>query len=163
MKNAISFFIVPLFLLLSFQKNSRLESSGEEIPGAEARAEGKILYLFFKADKGESGKEIIVLQEKKIAEGRLKSNPVFDRGDLEAGDFIVILTDSGGKEIMKQLVKNPLHPEMEVYEKEGISRKKIPLENTEFSVRTVYSEQIRMVKIEKVTESGTELLFTQKL
>ncbi|MBL1219232.1 hypothetical protein JET18_00150 [Chryseobacterium sp. L7] len=163
MKNVISFFMVPLFLLFSFQKGSRLNSSGEEISGAEARAEGKILYLFFKADKEVSGKERIILQEKKITEGRLKSNPAFDRSELEAGDYIVILSDSGGKEMMKQLVKNPLHPEMEVYEKEGISRKKIPLENTEFSVRSVYSEQIRMVKIEKVTESGTELLFTQKL
>ncbi|SHG67434.1 hypothetical protein [Chryseobacterium vrystaatense] len=163
MKNLLNFFIVPVVLFFSFQKNSMLRYSGEKASGAEIRKEGKIVYLFFKADKEASGKERIVLQEKKVAEGKLKSAPSFDRSDVETGDFMVILSDSGGKEVIRQLVKNPLHPEMEVYEKEGISRKKIPLENAEFSVRYAYSEQIQTVKIEKVTESGTQLLFTQKL
>ncbi|PIF47736.1 hypothetical protein CLU96_4805 [Chryseobacterium sp. 52] len=163
MKNLLNFFIVPVFLLCSFQKNNRLDHFGEKLPGAEILKEGKILYLFFKADKEASGKERIVLQEKKITEGKLKFTPSFDKGELETGDFIVILSDSGGREIVKQHVKNPLHPEMEVYEKEGMSRKKIPLENAEFSVRSAYSEHIQMVKIEKVTESGTQLVFTQKL
>ncbi|WP_223606696.1 hypothetical protein [Chryseobacterium sp. OSA05B] len=163
MKNLFNFFIVPVLLLCSFHKNSTLSDSGNKASGAEIRKEGKIVYLFFRMDKEASGKEKIVLQEKKIAEGKLKFTPSFDRSEVETGDFIVILSDAGGKEIMKQLVKNPLHPEMEVYEKEGVSRKKIPLENAEFSVRYSYSEHIQSVRIEKVTESGTQLLFTQKL
>lgn len=163
MKNLLNLFIVPVLLLFSFQKNSALGYFGTKTSGAEIRKEGKIVYLFFRTDKEASGKERIILQEKKVAEGMLKFTPSFDRSEVEAGDFIVILSDAGGKEIMKQLVKNPLHPEMEVYEKEGVSRKKIPLDNAEFSVRYSYSEQIQTVRIEKVTESENQLLFTQKL
>ncbi|MCT2407278.1 hypothetical protein NZD88_06955 [Chryseobacterium antibioticum] len=163
MKNLLNLLMVPVLLLCSFQKSSTLGYFRDKVSGAEIRKEGNIVYLFFQTDKEAGGKERIILQEKKITEGRLKFTPSFDRSEVEPGDLIVILSDSGGKEVSKQLVKNPLHPEMEVYEKEGVSRKKIPLENAEFSVRYAYSEQIQMVKIEKVTESGTQLLFTQKL
>ncbi|NML68448.1 hypothetical protein HHL23_01335 [Chryseobacterium sp. RP-3-3] len=163
MKNLLNLLMVPALLLCSFQKSSTLGYFRDKVSGAEIWKEGKIVYLFFQTDKEAGGKERIVLQEKKITEGRLKFTPSFDRSEVEPGDLIVILSDSGGKEVSKQLVKNPLHPEMEVYEKEGVSRKKIPLENAEFSIRYTYSEQIQMVKIEKVTESGTQLLFTQKL
>lgn len=155
--------MVPVLLLCSFQKNSALGYWCDKTAGAEIRKEGKIVYLFFQTDKEASGKERIVLQEKKITEGKLKFSPSFDRSEVESGDLIVILSDSGGKEVSKQLVKNPLHPEMEVYEKEGVSRKKISLDNAEFSVRYAYSEHIQMVKIEKVTDSGTQIVFTQKL
>ncbi|WP_080776611.1 hypothetical protein [Chryseobacterium phocaeense] len=163
MKILFNFFIVPILFLCSFQKSTALGDLRNRALGAEVRKENKILYLFFKADKEASGKDRIVLQEKKIAAGKLKFIPAFDRSEVETGDLMVIVSDSEGKEIAKQLVKNPLYPEMEVYEKEGISRKRINLQDAEFSVRYVYSEKIRTVKIEKVTESGTELLFTQKL
>ncbi|KXH78731.1 hypothetical protein [Chryseobacterium kwangjuense] len=163
MKNLFNFFIVPVLLLCSFQKSTTLSDLRDRASGAEILKENKILYLFFKADKEASGKDRIVLQEKKIAAGKLKFTPAFDRSEVETGDLLVIVSDSDGKEIAKQLVKNPLYPEMEVYEKEGISRKRINLQDAEFSVRYAYSEKIRTVKIEKVTESGTELLFTQKL
>lgn len=163
MKNLFNLLMVPVLLLCSFQKNSALGYWWDKTAGAEIRKEGKIVYLFFQTDKEASGKERIVLQEKKITEGKLKFSPSFDRSEVESGDLIVILSDSGGKEVSKQLVKNPLHPEMEVYEKEGVSRKKIYLDNAEFSVRYAYSEHIQMVKIEKVTDSGTQIVFTQKL
>lgn len=163
MKNLFNFFIVPVLLLCSFQKSTTLGNLRDRASGAEILKENKILYLFFKADKEASGKDRIVLQEKKIAAGKLKFTPAFDRSEVETGDLLVIVSDSDGKEIEKQLIKNPLYPEMEVYEKEGISRKRINLQDAEFSVRYAYSEKIRTVKIEKVTESGTELLFTQKL
>lgn len=163
MKNLFNLLMVPVLLLCSFQKNSALGYWGDKKAGAEIRKEGKIVYLFFQTDKEASGKERIVLQEKKITEGKLKFSPPFDRSEVESGDLIIILSDSGGKEIIRQLVKNPLNPEMEVYEKEGVSRKKISLDNAEFSVRYAYSEHIQMVKIEKVTDSGTQIVFTQKL
>ena len=136
--------MVPVLLLCSFQKSNTLAYFRDKVSGTEIRKEGKIVYLFFQADKEASGKERIVLQEKKIAEGKLKFTPSFDRSEVETGDLIIILSDSGGKEMSKQLVKNPLNPEMEVYEKEGVSRKKISLDNAEFSVRYAYSEHIQM-------------------
>lgn len=163
MKNLFSFFIVPVLLLCSFQKDNMLGDLRDRASDAEIRKENQILYLFFKVDKEASGKDRIVLQEKKMAAGKLKFTPAFDRSEVETGDLLATVLDSEGKEIAKQLIKNPLYPEMEVYEKEGISRKRITLQDAEFSVRYAYSEKIKTVKIEKVTESGTGLLFTQKL
>lgn len=82
---------------------------------------------------------------------------------MQKGDLIITVQEAGGKEISRQLVKNPLQPELEVYEKEGVSRQKASLPDAEFSVRFAYSENIRSVKIEKVAEDGIQLLFTQKL
>jgi len=128
----------------------------------ENQVANKIGYLFFKIEKNVSGVEKITLQEKKITEGKLKSNAVFDEKTVKTGDFIISLTDANGKEVIKQTVEDPLNPVMETYE-DGISRTKVSLQNAEFSVRYSHSENISAVKIEKVTEAGNQLIFTQRL
>ncbi|MEF9477040.1 hypothetical protein OWR28_04190 [Chryseobacterium sp. 1B4] len=89
--------------------------------------------------------------------------PSFERDNVRQGDLIITLTGPDGKESGKQLVKDPFNPELEVYEKEGISRHKASLQNTEFSTRFSYSENVQSVKIEKATDDGVQLIFTQKL
>ena len=96
-------------------------------------------------------------------EGRLKSKPSFDRNSAKTGDFIISLNDANGKEIVKQIVGDPLNPELERFDEEGISRNKVSLQNAEFSVRYSHSEEIEVVRVEKVTTEGSQLLFTQKL
>lgn len=130
---------------------------------AENRLErdNQITYLFFKVEKTHSGQEKITFQGKKMSPGKLKLEPTFDRSSAIPGDYIISLSDSSGKEIGKQLVKDPLNPEMEMYEN-GISRNKVVLQNAEFSIRYSYGN-ITMIKIEKLTKEGTQLLFTQKL
>ena len=163
MKNAFTLFIVPTMLFCSFQKQSELPQKGAVAVENTVAKSDRIIYLFFKADKDQSGREKIVLQESKISEGRLKLPPSFSRDEVENGDFIITISGDEGKEVSKQLVKNPLHPELEVYEKEGISRHKALLPAAEFSVRFPYSENIQSVKIEKAQADGVQLLFTQKL
>lgn len=161
MKNVFNVLIVPIFLLCNFQKeNNTAKSKPSEVM---TKNNDRILYLFFKADKDQSGNAKITLQSTKIADGRLKHVPSFERDDIRKGDLVVTLTGSDGKEVGKQLVKDPFNPELEVYEKEGISRHKASLQNTEFSTRFSYSENVQSVKIEKATDDGVQVLFTQKL
>ncbi|BAP33614.1 uncharacterized protein CHSO_4577 [Chryseobacterium sp. StRB126] len=160
MKKIFNGLIILTLLLCSFQKKSETELSANTSVATE---NDRIIYLFFKADKDQSGIDKIVLQNSRISNGRLKFIVSFKRNEAQKGDYIITLAESGGREIAQQLIKNPLNPELEVYEKEGITRQKASLQNAEFSARFSYSENIKLVKIEKVTESGAQLLFTQKL
>ncbi|UHO38677.1 hypothetical protein H5J24_00260 [Chryseobacterium capnotolerans] len=160
MKKLFNGLIILTLLLCSFQKESETELSANATVATE---NDRIIYLFFKADKDQSGIDKIVLQNSRISNGRLKYSVSFKRNEAQKGDYIITLAESGGREIAQQLIKNPLNPTLEVYEKEGITRQKASLQNVEFSARFSYSENIQLVKIEKVTESGVQLLFTQKL
>ncbi|MDR6463562.1 hypothetical protein [Chryseobacterium sediminis] len=163
MKNVFNVFIVPVFLFCSFQKENGLTQKRQSISEAVTKKGDRIIYLFFKADKDQSGNAKITLQSSKITDGRLKQVSSFERSDAHKGDLIIILTGSDGKEVDRQLVKDPFNPELEVYEKEGISRHKASLQSTEFSARFSYSENVQTVKIEKATDDGVQLLFTKKL
>ncbi|WP_426481530.1 hypothetical protein [Chryseobacterium sp. R2ACT005] len=163
MKNVFNVLIVPVFLFCSFQKENGLTQKRQSLSETVARKGDRIIYLFFKADKDQSGNAKITLQSSKITDGRLKHTPSFERNGVDKGDLIITLTESGGKEVAKQLVKDPFNPELEVYEKEGISRHKASLQSTEFSARFSYSENVQTIKIEKATDDGAQLLFTQKL
>ncbi|MBB6332030.1 hypothetical protein HNP24_002980 [Chryseobacterium sediminis] len=163
MKNVFNVLIVPVFLFCSFQKENGLDQKRQSLSEAMTRKGDRIIYLFFKADKDQSGNAKITLQSSKITDGRLKNMPSFERNGVDKGDLIITLTESGGKEVAKQLVKDPFNPELEVYEKEGISRHKASLQSTEFSARFSYSENVQTIKVEKATDDGVQLLFTQKL
>ncbi len=161
MKNVFNVFIVPVFLFFSFKEgNILVQNKHSETLTTKS---DRIIYLFFKADKDQSGNAKITLQSSKIANGRLKHVPSFERDDVRKGDLVITLTGSDGKEVGKQLVKDPFNPELEVYEKEGISRHRASLQNTEFSARFSYSENVQSVKVEKATDDRVLLLFTQKL
>ncbi|MFP8892979.1 MULTISPECIES: hypothetical protein [Chryseobacterium] len=161
MKNVFNVLIVPVFLLFSLkERNNLVQNKHSEAFTAKSE---RIIYLFFKADKDQSGNAKITLQSTKIADGRLKQMPSFERNNIRKGDLVITLTGADGKEMGKQLVKDPFNPELEVYEKEGISRHKASLQNTEFSARFSYSENVQSVKIEKATEDGAQVIFTQKL
>ncbi|WP_123981085.1 hypothetical protein [Chryseobacterium sp. G0201] len=163
MKNLLIFFMFPVFLFCNFLQVKDLQGNGCVENEKSLEAKGQIVYLFFKVEKNISGAEKVVLEDKKIMEGRLKSKPSFDRNSAKTGDFIISLNDENGKEIVKQIVENPLNPELERFDGEGISRNKVTLQNAEFSVRYSHSEEIKVVRVVKVTTAGTQLLFTQKL
>ncbi|WP_155845037.1 hypothetical protein [Chryseobacterium daeguense] len=163
MKNLILFLTLPVFLLYHFLQSNHLDRADQEVAVHSLKEKPQIVYLFFKIEKEKSGSEKITLEEMKITEGRLKAVQNSDENRGEAGDFIVSLTSADGKEIVKQIVEDPLNPSREVYDKEEISRVKINLQNAEFSVRYSYSSEIQMVKIEKISETGKQLIFTQKL
>lgn len=161
MKNLLSFFILPVFVLGNLLPFNHLGGSYGVKTESRLKKDNQIIYLFFKVEKNNSGVEKITFQGKKMSPGKLKLEPAFDKSSANVGDYIISLNDSGGKEIGKQLVKDPLNPEMEIYE-DGISRNKILLQNAEFSIRYSHGN-VTMVKIEKLTKEGTQLLFTQKL
>ncbi len=161
MKNVFNVFIVPVFLLFGLQDGNNLVQNKHS--DTMKTNNDRIIYLFFKADKDQSGNAKITLQSTKIAEGKLKYMPSFERDNVRKGDLIITLTGSADKEEGKLLVKDPFNPEMEVYEKEGISRHKPSLQNAEFNTRFSYSENVQSVKIEKATDNGVQLIFTQKL
>ncbi|WP_126652560.1 hypothetical protein [Chryseobacterium aureum] len=163
MKNIFNVLIVPVFLFCSFQKKNDESQNRKTDSEAQAKKSDRIIYLFFKAAKDQAGNAKVTLQSSKVADGRLKQAPAFERNNIHKGDLIISLTGSNGKEVAQQLVKDPFNPEMEVYEKEGITRHKATFQNTEFSTRFSYSENVQMVKVERATEDGVQLLFTQKL
>ena len=163
MKNLLTFLILPTFVLYSFLtvKDLRYGGSSENVNCQQDK--NQIVYLFFKVEKTKSGPEKITLESKKITEGKLKSIPSFDRNSAGLGDFIISLTDASGKEIVKQLVEDPLNQNLESFDKDGIGRHKVSSDNAEFSVRYPHSGEIQIVKVEKVTHAGNQLLFNQKL
>ncbi len=163
MKNVFNVLIVPVFVFCNFQIENGLGQKRAPLSETINRKGDRIIYLFFKADKDQSGNAKVTLQSSRIAEGKLKQISSFERNEADKGDLIITLADSGGKEVARQLVKDPLNPELEVYEKEGISRHKASLQNAEFSARFSYSENIQTVKVEKTTDDGVQLLFTKKL
>lgn len=162
MRNLIIFLTLPFYFISNFLQVKYLKENREITTISSLRNNAKIVYLFFKVEKLNSGSEKITLQEKKIVDGKLKLNPVSSENGGNIGDFIISMTDADGKEIAKQVIEDPLNPTMEVYG-EDISRKKISLQDAEFSVRYSHSAEIQMVRIEKITSSGKQLLFTQKL
>jgi hypothetical protein len=163
MKNLLNFFIFPSFIFCSFLQLNDLNLGSSLKNENFSRDKSQIGYLFFKVEKTKSGPEKITLESKKITEGKLKSTPVFDRNSAGTGDLIISLTDANGKEFVKQIVEDPLNQNMESFEKEGISRHKVSSETAEFSVRYSHSAEIQVVKVEKITNAGNQLLFNQKL
>jgi hypothetical protein len=162
MRNLIIFLTLPFYFCCNILQDKYLNGKTENASISTLSKNAQIVYLFFKIEKTDSGSEKITLQEKKIVDGKLKSNPIFDESERKTGDFVVSLTDASGKEIVKQLIEDPLHPTREVYG-DKISRQTITLQNAEFSIRYSHSAEIQIVKIEKITNSGKQLLFTQKL
>lgn len=163
MKNLMIFLTLPFYFFYSFLQVKEVKDTGENPAMRTLSKSPQIAYLFFKVEKTNSGAEKITLQEKKITEGKLKSVPNSDENNGQNGDFIVSFTNANGKEIIKQIVEDPLNPSREVYDRDQISRNKISLQNAEFSVRYSHSDEIQMVKIQKISETGKQLLFTQKL
>lgn len=163
MKNLLNLFVFPVFVLCSFLQVNDLMTGGPIRNEKSQEGKNQIGYLFFKVEKSSSGMEKITLEGKKITGGKLKAIPAFDRSSLGIGDFIVSLTDANGKEFTKQIVEDPLNQNMESFEKEGIKRHKVSLNSAEFSIRYPHSSEIKIVKIEKATNAGNQLLFTQKL
>lgn len=162
MRNLIIFLTLPFYFISNFLQVKYLKENSEVTTISSLTNNTKIVYLFFKVEKTNSGSEKITLQEKKITDGKLKSNLISGENDGSIGDFVISMTDTNGKEIVRQMIEDPLNPTMEVYGKD-ISRKKISLQDAEFSVRYSHSAEIQMVKVEKITNSGKQLLFTQKL
>ncbi|KMQ67203.1 hypothetical protein ACM39_15645 [Chryseobacterium sp. FH2] len=161
MKNLLSFFIVPSFLFCGF---SQINNYGDNrvVSISSNKGKSQIGYLFFKVEKDNSGVEKVILQEKKVSEGKLKYTPNFDRNSANIGDFIITLTSADGKEIVKQAVEDPLNPVMENFE-DNISRNQVSLQNAEFSIRYPHSNEIAVLKVEKITNAGNQLLLNQKL
>lgn len=163
MKNLLNLCVFPLFAFCSFLQVGNLRVNSSMETENLLKDKSQIGYLFFKVEKSDSGPEKVTLESKKITDGKLKSVPAYNRNSAGIGDFIVSLTDGNGKEINKQIVEDPLNQNMESFEKEGINRHKVSLENAEFSVRYPHSADIRIVKVEKITNAGNQLLFNQKL
>lgn len=163
MKNLMIFLAISLYLSLNFLQLNGLKRGLQKPTITVLSEKSQIVYLFFKVEKNNSGPERITLKEKKLTEGKLKSTLNFNENNGQEGDFIVSLTTTDGKEIVKQIVEDPLNPSREVYDEEKISRNKISLQNAEFSVRYSHSAEIQIVKIEKISKEGKQLIFTQRL
>lgn len=160
MKKRYSFFIFSCIICNIFLHISSSGVRGENCGQPENGPQ--ILYLFFKVEKDPLGMEAFTLEEKKIANGKLKNIEDCDENSLKEGDYIISLLGPDGKEVVKQHLEDPLNPEMEVYE-DKISRKKLSLQKAEFNVRFSYTKEIAGVKIEKITLMGKRLLFNQNL
>ncbi|MEN4758740.1 hypothetical protein ABEG63_00200 [Chryseobacterium sp. C39-AII1] len=161
MKNLFTILIIPSFLIGGLAKLNHLQGNEMKVQHSSLN-KNQIGYLFFKVEKDKSGAEKVTLQDQKISEGKLKFTPTYDRNSANIGDFIITLTNASGKEIVKQSIEDPLNPVMESFE-DTIQRTKLSLQNAEFSIRYPHSAEVSMVKVEKITNGGNQLLLTQKL
>lgn len=124
------------------------------------QSENQIVYLFFKIKKDTKGVETILLYDKRIAKGKLKSMPSYNDREALQNDFLITLLNSKGEEMIKQSLEDPLNPELESYG-DSIERHKMSLQESEFSFRFPYSDEIKSIKIERINDSKKQLLFTQ--
>lgn len=161
MKNLFTLLVIPSFLVGGVLQINHLQENKIATERSSLN-KNQIGYLFFKVEKDKSGIEKVILQDQKLADGKLKYTPTYDRNSANVGDFIITLTDSSGKEVVKQSIEDPLNPVMESFE-ETIQRNRLSLQNSEFSIRYPHSAEIRVVKVEKITNGGNQLLLTQKL
>ncbi len=161
MKNLFTILIIPSFLIGGLVQLNHLQGNEMKVEHSSLN-KNQIGYLFFKVEKDKSGVEKVTLQDQKISEGKLKFTPTYDRNSANIGDFIITLTNASGKEIVKQSIEDPLNPVMESFE-DTIQRTKLSLQNAEFSIRYSHSSEVSMVKVEKITNGGNQLLLTQKL
>jgi len=161
MKNLFTILIIPSFLIGGLAQLNHLQGNEMKVQHSSLN-KNQIGYLFFKVEKDKSGVEKVTLQDQKISEGKLKFTPTYDRNSANVGDFIITLTNASGKEIVKQSIEDPLNPVMESFE-DTIQRTKLSLQNAEFSIRYPHSVEVSMVKVEKITNGGNQLLLTQKL
>ena len=148
--------------ILFFFGGSQFKSQSQNVQKIGVQSENQIYYLFFKINKNDSGLEKISLVENKIVKGKMKSKPVFSENEVKNGDLLITVTNGRGKEIIKQNIEDPLNPELESFG-DKIERHQLNLKESEFSIRFQYSEEIKSVKIEKITDSKRQLLFTKNL
>ncbi|MCU7618383.1 hypothetical protein NZ698_14375 [Chryseobacterium sp. PBS4-4] len=146
--------------ILFFFGGSQLKSQSQNAQKTSVQSENQISYLFFKINKNGSGLEKISLVENKIVKGKMKSKPVFNEDEVKNGDLLITLSNGRGKEIIRQSIEDPLNPQLESFG-DKIERRQLKLNESEFSVRFPYSAEIKSVKIEKITDSKKQLLFTQ--
>lgn len=139
---------------------SHIKSQFQTVQKTGVQSKNQISYFFFKIYKDSSGSEKISLVERKTVQGKMKSIPFFNADEVKNGDLLITLADSRGKEIIRQNIENPLNPELESFG-DKMERHKLKLNESEFSIRFPYSEEIKSVKIEKITDSTKQLLFTQ--
>ncbi|CAA7390069.1 hypothetical protein [Chryseobacterium fistulae] len=163
MKNLFNALIIMGFFYFTYGGFNDFTLGSPIKSSLSALDKGEIIYLFFQVEKNNSGQYKIALQDKKITEGKLKSIPSFNEKSVKVGDLIISLMDSNNKDLVKQILEDPLNPIMENYSEEGISRNLVPLQKAEFSIRYPKLKSITMIKIEKKTLSGTQIIFTEKL
>ncbi|CAA7194742.1 hypothetical protein CHRY9293_01030 [Chryseobacterium potabilaquae] len=163
MKNLFNVLIIMGFFYFTYSGFNDFNLRSSVNSSVSPTDKGEIIYLFFQVEKNISGQYKIALQDKKITEGKLKSIPSFSEKALKVGDLIISLMDSNNKDVVKQILEDPLNPIMENYSEEGISRNLVPLQKAEFSIRYSKLKSITMIKIEKKTLSGTQIIFTEKL
>lgn len=159
MKNHIILFLVPFLLCGSM---NQLRSQAKKSFANETSTKDQIVYLFFKVSKNNSGSEKITLEEIKRVDGKLKSKPELEENEVKKGDYIVTLKNADGKSVEKHHIENPLNPELENFA-DQLSRHTVSLTQAEFSIRYSFSADITSIQIEKVSEKGTHLLFTQNI
>jgi hypothetical protein len=137
-----------------------VKSQSQAVQKVNVQGENQIAYLFFTIHKNDSGLEKISLVENKIVKGKMKSKPVFNEDEVKNGDLLITLSNGRGKEIIRQNIEDPLNPELESFG-DTMERHQLKLNESEFSVRFPYSAEIKSVRIEKITDSKKQLLFTQ--
>lgn len=160
MKDLLFIMSFPVFVY--FNSSTNYLKTGSELESQfSSQKSSKVTYLFFKVEKNENGLEKVVLEGKNTSDGKLKIVPEYDRSEASIGDYVITLTNSAGKEIVKQSIEDPLNPVMEVFD-ENIERKQVSLKTAEFSIRYNHSDEISLLKVEKITNTGNQLLLNQK-
>ena len=150
-----------LILCLSCNSQKPAVTSNIITTGTEAN-KNHIVYLFFEIEKTSAGGEIVKHNDTKITEGILKNASLDNRESLP-GNIAVTFFGKEGKAVAERIIEDPLHPMMEIYTEEGISKEKVNLPKAEFSIRFNQPGNISSVQLEKISTKSRIHLITIKL
>ena len=154
----LSLILLGFLLSCDSLQTSSVSNSGSALPTKSIKAENAIVYLFFTIEKNANGNELIKLTETKTAEGTIKKGSIINKEDLP-GNISISFLGKDGNILSEQIIEDPLHPMMEIYEDGNISKEKMNLPKAEFSIRFNQDGTISSVLLEKInTESKTKLI-----
>lgn len=134
-------------------KNEGIDNSRQEYTGP------KMMFYFFEAIKKENYSVEILLQEKKLADGKLKG---FFHKEIPSNEFqdtnllVTFLNDSTNT--IQLQITNPLIEEIEFVNEEGnFEKKTIYHDKKEFVIRVPFDNPINNIKFEVLTKTNDKI------
>ncbi|WP_445731539.1 hypothetical protein [Mariniflexile sp.] len=162
MKKKLHKAMLSIILTMLFACNStktiNIETVNEESPP-------KLVFLNYTISKGDNGKKNIQFINKKITDGKQKSNNNYvEIGGI--GDLKCIQLDKDSTKITSVTIKDPLSRRIEFVNDSLIfENKKVELSKTSFSLRLQLHSQTKFIAIKEIIDSlqNTRTLIITKI
>ena len=149
-------------LVMACTNQSAVRSSSENETGIE-NPKPKMVYMFFEVEKSAEGKDIVLLIDKKVAEGFFKNEDFGTAKEVTNSFYKIILFDKNDQIVKTSIIDNPLSPVFESYSEGSMEKQIGKLSKAEFFYRYNDSGNISKLEIHKSENNKSTLIFTLKL